>query len=653
MGAGDDEGGGGRVRTTLVRLLACVVGAAVLGLPLSVGWAVTHTAVEEKVGTTPTRLTLSTQGTSEVRLGIAGTVYVPRAVGPLGIVATVEGPGDPGAGDGDLANYVRPEMLQLYTGIFHDPGPAIDQYVGLVRDELRSQLVRAFLVVSLGGGLLLFGVVHLVPLRRPSGARDRLRVGLAAALVLTATTSVAAAQVLGSDGHRGPTAGIYPLDVLDGTLAAGATTDSPVIRAVTGGALAKARVLVERQERAAERYRATAVDGLEAQQVLMSPPREGETAILMQSDMHCNTTMIRVQRAVVDLLREQHGEDVPALMAVAGDLTTNGTAAEGPCIRSERDIMGDGPVVAVTGNHESDVSDQQMADAGITVLDGATEEVAGVRVLGDGDPSRSELFGATRLRGDETQADVGARLRAVAADADPEDRPDLVLVHEAYAAEAFLGVDDVNDLISPDDGSGAGVPRPTPEPLAGGADGIDDVPASAVFYGHWHRSVQPRTIWNSDGTWTLLMELDTSGGAIDTPTINNFSTPWSKPQQSASFPVVFLDEETRLVTGYQVYRFATDGTAVVEPRVEVGAPATLPDPDSPAVPLAEPGDPAATPARGTPAADEQPTTLPSCSPRPGSAPTTASPCSSSAGSSAATPSTSTSPAPSTTARPRR
>lgn len=68
------------------------------------------------------------------------------------------------------------------------------------------------------------------------------------------------------------------------------------------------------------------------------------------------------------------------------------------------------------------------------------------------------------------------------------------------------------------------------------------------------------------------MELDTSGGAIDTPTLNNFSTPWSRPSQEASFPVVFLDQETRMVTGYQLYRFATDGTATVLPRVDVGVP---------------------------------------------------------------------------------
>ncbi|CAN5365084.1 hypothetical protein BH09ACT12_BH09ACT12_10070 [soil metagenome] len=561
-----------RVRRVVVRLAACVIVAGVLALPLAASWAVTHTVVEQQIGTSPTRFSLSTQGESELRLGIAGTIYVPRAVGPFGVVATVDGPGDPGAGDGDLANYVRPEMLRLYAGLFHDPGPAIDQYVTLVQAELRHQLIRAILITALGGGLLLFGLSYLVPLRRLEPTRERLRMGLAAGLVLATSASLAFVQVRSSETHRGPGEGVYSLDVLDGSLAEGATTDSPVIRALTSGALAKAQVLIDRQEDAEAAYRASAAADLRDQAVLMAGPQEGETAVIMQSDMHCNTTMIRLQTQVVDLLHEQHGEDVPALMGITGDLTTNGTAAEGTCIRNEREIVGDTPVAAVTGNHESDVSADQMADSGMTVLDGNIEEVAGVRVLGDGDPSRSELFGATRLRGDEGEADVGIRLREEAENADAEDRPDLVLVHEAYAAQAFLGVDSVNSLLTDNDVSSTVAP-------ANGADGIDDVPAAAVFYGHWHRSIEPRVIWNSDGTWTLLMELDTSGGAVDTPTINNFSTPWTKPQQEASFPVLFLDEETRLITGYQIYCFKTDGRAVVEPRVSVGEVPVVTEPD--------------------------------------------------------------------------
>lgn len=544
------------------RWAACVLTAGVLGLPVAFAWAVTHTEVTQQIGTSPTTFTLSTQGHSELRLGIAGTIYVPDSRGTLGIVATVDGPGDPGAGDGDLANYVRPEMLELYTGLFHDPEAAVAEYVDLVTAELERELLVSVLVVALVGGTSLFVLLELLPVNLlRNGRRDTVRVALAAVLVLAMSTGLGWVQLRGSEGGRGPTSGTYELTALSGTLASGATTDSPVLRALLGGALSKAEVLVQRQEDAERDYRETALADLAEQASLMEAPREGELSVMMQSDMHCSTSMIRLQQQVFSMLTDAGAE--PSLLAITGDLTTNGTAAEGGCIRDEAAIAADAPIAAIGGNHESTTSYDQMSDAGMTVLDGSVDEVGDVRLLGDNDVSRTELFGGSSLRGDESQAQQGQRLRQVAADAG--DRPDLVLVHEAYAAQSFLDIESVDDVVSAD-------PVSLTEPPAEGADadGVPDVPAGAVFYGHWHRSLAPRVLWNSDGTWTFLMELDTSGGAVATPTINNFSTPWSSPQQEASFPVVFLDEETRLVTGYQRYVFDTDGSVTVEPRVDVG-----------------------------------------------------------------------------------
>ncbi|MEO9323953.1 metallophosphoesterase [Nocardioides sp. C4-1] len=545
------------------RLLLCLVAATVIGSPLAVAWAITHTEVDGMIGTTPTTFTLSTQGHSEVRLGIAGTVYLPQAQGPIGVIATVDGPGESGSSGGDLAGYVRPEMLELYTGLFHDPGAAVDEYVSLVEQELRDQLVASVFWVGLAGGLGLFVLIELLPARMVrERRRDAVRVGASAALALAMVAGLAWVQLQASAGSRGPTEGPYALSALDGTLAAGATTDSPVVRALLGGAINRARSLVDRQEADERAYRETASQGLDDQSEAMDGPGEGEVSVMMQSDMHCNTTMIRLQRQVFSMLVDD--DQAPALLAIAGDLTTNGTAAEGTCIRNERDIAGDRPVAAIGGNHETDISEQQMADAGMTVLDGEIEDVDGVRLLGDLDPSRSELFGPVGLRGDETQVGQGERIREVADDADEGDRPDVVMLHEAYATQAFLGIESVRDLV---DGPETSL---TQRPLDAADDGVDDVPAGSVFYGHWHRPVEPRVLWNSDGTWTFLMELNTTGGAVDRPSLTNFSTPWSRPQQEASFPVVFLDEETRMVTGYQLYRFATDGTVTVEPRVDVG-----------------------------------------------------------------------------------
>lgn len=544
-------------RELLARLVGCFMVAALLGAPLAATWAVTQTSVRELVGITPTTFSFSTAGRSEFRLGIAGTIYLPIHRGPLGVVATVEGPGVPDASTADLAAYASPQMLKLYTGLFHDPGPAVNRYVDRLTTELRHQLLLAELLLAGVGGIALFLVSLLLARTRPAVPPHRLpRVAAAMALGMVATSLVAGAATTHQPGTA-RTAGPYALPVLDGTPVAGATTDSPVLRLLLGDAVPKAQKLVRRQDDAMRQYLDDASAGLRDQKTAMAGPGPNEVAVLMQSDMHCNSTMIRLQAQVADQLRARFGETVPALMAVTGDLTTNGTAAEGSCIEAEAAIAAGAPVGAIGGNHESKVSVSQMKSAGMTVLDGSVSDLADVRVLGGSDPERSELFGSTRPRGAQTETSQGQDLYDTAA----KDRPDLVLVHEGYAAREFIGTTDMTSFL---DGRGSAT-KPW-------EDAVRDLPAAAVFYGHWHRSIEPRVVWNADGTWTLVMELDTSGGAIDTPTIGHFSTPWSRPQQDASFPVVFLDADTRLVTGYQLYQFKTDATVQVLPRVDIGSP---------------------------------------------------------------------------------
>jgi hypothetical protein len=533
---------------------------AVLAAPLAVAWAITHATVRDVIGVSPTTFSLTTHGHSELRLGIAGTIYLPRSAGPLGLVATVNGPTSPSAlpsENADLAQYVSPQMLRLYAGLFQDPDEAVHGYIDLVVDELVHQLLVAELVLTLLGGSLLLLVSRVLPPRRLPRQAARLSGVAAAVLVVSVVLSVW--QLSATEGAHRASEGQYVLPALTGTAAAGATTDSPVLRLLLGDAVPKVQKLVDRQERATDDYGRRAMAGLVAQRDLMTGPLPGEQAVLMQSDMHCNRTMITLQSAVRKMLTEGHGADVPALMAITGDLTTNGTAAEKTCIQHEAAIAGKAPVAAVTGNHETTLSAAQMDGAGMTVLDGKTVDVGGIPVLGAGDPERTELFGPSAPRGDLTEEDVGRALRHTA----EKDRPTLLLVHEAYAAAAFLQVGDMPSFLD------ARGPATVP-----GADDVPDVPASAVFYGHWHRSVEPRVVWNSDGSWTLVMELDTSGGAVDTPTFGHFSTPWTPPQQEASFPVVFFDEGTQRATGYQIYSFDVHGDVTVQPRVDVGSKST-------------------------------------------------------------------------------
>ena len=549
------------------QVLICVVVAGIVSLPLALERGVERTRIHADVGLVPATLSLTGTSDSRLRLGILGSIRVPTSQGPLGLSVTADGaPRTPDANPG-ISSYFSPQMLKVYGGLFHDPQAAIRSYVSQLERDLRERALDAWLLyTALGTTLLLVGLAIMDPALRMRLHRHRTRAlaaGTAVGLVLSSGVAALEFREWAGSGDHGEDFD-YSLPALDGTDAEGAVTDSPVLRLAIEDAFPKVQQLIDRQQSRTDAFVSSATSQLRAAQDVMAGPREGEVAVMMQSDMHCNSAMIALQRRVVELVDKQYGAGTVSLLAISGDLTTNGTAAEGSCIADEAAIAGDAPVVAVTGNHESDVSARQMADAGMNVLTGSTVDEAGTTVLGAGDPERTEMFGATRLRGEDTQSSVGQALYETALD----DHPDITLVHEAYAAAAFIG--DVPDMPAFLDARGSD--------RTWWDDGVRDLPTGALFYGHWHREVLPRVVWNSDGTWTLVMELNTSGGAIDTPTFNHFSTPWSKPQQRASFTMLFKNEESGLVTGYQRYAFATDGTVTVQPRVEIGTPDGQPVP---------------------------------------------------------------------------
>lgn len=243
----------------------------------------------------------------------------------------------------------------------------------LLRREIVHQFVMGDLALAMIGGLAWFAFATLRPRTAAERPTSRLRLQTTVGVTIALVASLAITTLQLSAGRSGTSEASrrYELTVLDGTIAEGSSTDSPLLRLLLGGAVPKVQTLVRRQEEGERTYRESATARLTEQSAAMTGPREGETAVLMQSDMHCNTTMIRLQ--VARMLRCRFGGDVPALMAVTGDLTS---------------------------------------------------DVAGIAVLGDGDPSRSELFGDTRLRAEESEGDLGNRLYDQARD----DKPQLVLV---------------------------------------------------------------------------------------------------------------------------------------------------------------------------------------------------------------------------------
>ncbi|MCL2802752.1 MAG: metallophosphoesterase [Micrococcales bacterium] len=156
----------------------------------------------------------------------------------------------------------------------------------------------------------------------------------------------------------------------------------------------------------------------------------GLRPVVVASDLHCNVGMARVVGAVAAATGAR-------LVLDAGDTTMDGTVVEQYCVDSFAGAMPSGvTTVAVGGNHDTNITAEQQAKAGIKVLKGNTVSVDGLRILGDLDPTHTELGQGTRSRRAETNLQMGLRLAEDACAQDP--RPQVLLVHQASAARSAL-----------------------------------------------------------------------------------------------------------------------------------------------------------------------------------------------------------------------
>lgn len=154
--------------------------------------------------------------------------------------------------------------------------------------------------------------------------------------------------------------------------------------------------------------------------------------VLHVSDLHLNPGAFGVIRSVVD----QFAVD---LVVDTGDSTDFGSTAENRFLTGMSRVGA--PYAWIRGNHDSTAT-QAAAEQldGVTVLDGGeVVEVAGVRLMGQGDP---------RFTPDKTTRDddapttvlsaVGNALREAYEDAGDEP-PSVVLVHDPLSAEPLVG----------------------------------------------------------------------------------------------------------------------------------------------------------------------------------------------------------------------
>lgn len=227
--------------------------------------------------------------------------------------------------------------------------------------------------------------------------------------------------------------------------------------------------------------------------------------VLHVSDIHLNPAAFDIMRSVVTQF------DID-LIVDTGDLTDHGSSAEDAFTRQIATLGA--PYVFVRGNHDSAQTEAAVrALPGASTLDGSTIEVAGLRLLGAGDPRYTP---DKTTRDDDAPPSRLTRAGERLAETARRDEPDLVAVHDPVEAEPLLG----------------------------------QVPL--VLAGHSHR----REVRREDGT-TLMIQGSTGGAGLR-------ALEGEEPTPVA-LTVLYLDPDSHLLQAYD--EITLGGLGLTEARI--------------------------------------------------------------------------------------
>ncbi|WP_143427077.1 metallophosphoesterase family protein [Georgenia soli] len=283
-------------------------------------------------------------------------------------------------------------------------------------------------------------------------------------------------------------------------------------------------------------------------------PDPDPVTLLLVSDLHCNVGMADVIATAVELT----GAEV---LLDAGDTVMSGTSVESYCVDAfARAVPDDVPVVVSTGNHDSVTTADQERRAGWRVLGGEVVDVAGVRILGDTDPTLTAVGAGTRPERQESVPEMADRLSEVAcAAAEDGDPVDILLVHNPRA----------------------------------GAPTLDAGCARLQLSGHWHRTVGPELA----GAGVRYVSTSSGGGAGGGATVGPLTG-------EAELTVLRLDRATGEPMDFRRIQIGTDASVRLQPWQEFPRQGTaaLPEADG-----AGGADPAGTDPTGADPAGTDPT----------------------------------------------
>jgi hypothetical protein len=566
---------------------AVVAGASIITAPVAKEVAIEHASIDTDVAEAPAEMRFTGNGTSSLQTGTPGTFYAP--VNQDGVGMTAELKDVPGGGSGSIRDLLSPQFVNVVTNLYHDPERSVDVYVDLLKKDAQEKGNLFF-----GLGMLGLSGMALGPLALRKDWREAIKqhqkttaaigVGLFAASLAVSNNGADSLRANWAETSPHPEKS-YPIRGLEGTFLEGTVASNQLLQVATNEAVPSFKKNVDRQEAATSEFVEAAQRSFLLQRGKMPGPRDGEVVEISASDIHANQAMIEVMSFMRDAWAQDWGNGTIRTILLPGDLTTNGTAPEGVFINDIAEIGKgpddkDTPVVGVSGDHETPVSVEQMVGAGITNPDLHTVTVDGSTYLGANDTAQKDVGGSKTGQhiGGINEQELGQEVRELA----DTENPDTVMLHEGYAVMSFLGIDKllgITDKNTMTTFLGENGPHNVYLTRYRN-DGIPNIPTKDILFGHWHKLMPVRTIWNEEWvdantatiTWTTVQELNTAGGAIGNPTVNKFSLPWYPPLQDAGIRLTFKNAETGLTTGYRDYTYDPNGNLTIGPRVDVGLP---------------------------------------------------------------------------------
>lgn len=557
------------------------MGGAFAAVPLATIFGLTETHVKDDVGIIPATLSLE-PGFSSLETGLLGGTIYDRDLTRQGLGMKIQLNGPP-ANLGKIHSLASPEfkrVAKVYTSMFQHPDDIRAGYSHAIENALTSNVLRFEL--EAGGALAI--IAFLVSGLSREGGWKRMTAGTVGALMLlSAGFSIHRyAQWQQANQIPQPT---YRIDLLAGTPLENVVVDNKTTAALIDGVIPLARQEIQREKRLNQEFITTAHHTIDNQIAAgaVAMPDSGETACLLLSDVHANADMINVYRYLVKKINQTYGQGTLDTAFFDGDQTYGSAAA-----KAAVDSMGDIAryEYAVIGNHDSQQTIEQMNNAGMDILNGpAVDTDSGLSAVGVTDPQLTKqgvLFVADNIQrpgfADESEADAGRILQKRM----QQSHPTIALAHEAYVFAPILGKDNISkDTMA----AWFAHKQNLPDSDAGSApDHIPNIAASAVAYGHWHRRFMYRVVSNDDGTWTVVMELGTAGGASSVLSLSHFSTPQTIPGKRASAAIMIVNNKSNLVTSVQEIATHRNGEVTAGPVHHIGSANGQPYPARPGSP---------------------------------------------------------------------